>query len=1055
MRHLITYLLFWASIFPSMSQSSLTYGFDHPQDSGRTKVWWFFGETETTREGITADLEAFKAAGVGGVVYYDQVHGKGEGADKLFDDHWWQSLIFASQEARRLGLSFEANIGNGYVAGGKWITPERSMQRLTVSETLLRGERQEVRGERTDQQDYPLTSINYPNDWHHDVAVLALPYREELLGTSRLLNIVPTGRRDSALVFDFGKPFTARSISYEAKAQGKARTSSMQVPPFAPRTEMTKGESTKWNFFGCGYRELPNIGRLEVSDDGTHYRPVCELRPRYQNLGGVKQQTIAFPTTRGRYYRITLTDRTVPLDNVVISARACVDGWEAKASLVSDYIDSETTPYYNIEEMVQATDIVDLTDRMAPDGTLAMPEDMKGDWLVMRFVAVTTGGHTKHGRKEALGLECDKLSVEGARLHWQSYTKPVIDSIRAHGGALEGICMDSHEAGPQNWTQDMPQQFRRLRGYDLKPFLPTIAGGMIVSVEDNHSSLLKDFRRTISDLITINYYGEFNRLCHEEGLTLTAQAVGGALCLAGDNIEVKRLVDKPQGEFWGYQTEGNYDIKDCSSAAHVYGKQIASGEAFTDITYKHSLADIKNLADAAYAFGINEFVVCASAYQPWVRENEEFKINTANGRQYVLNRLNTLWPMSRPFWDYQARCSWMLRQGKPVSDICIYLGDDVPIRILSHRLPDLPQGYDFDAFTTDALKHRMTVKDRRIVLPDGTSYGMMILPPDGQIPEDIRLLIDSFRQQGVAIYHQPAITTHEGQRAGLEQAISEAGLTPDVVAPAVKGLYFCHRRIATEDIYFLNNHSDRDVADRFRFRTTATSAALWNPVTGERTPLAMTTEDGYTAIDLTLHPRESFFIVTNRTESKSIEDSATHRLATQRPSSIIQPLVADGPWTVTFDTAMGGPTEPVVFPTLTDWTESSDPRIKYYAGTAIYKNTFTLKRSLLTKGVKGSRNEATYSLNLQLRNAAAEVIVNGRSAGVVWCSPWSVDITRLLKRGRNKIELRVANTLWNRLVGDARLTEAERTTWQTHPLAKPDEKLQSSGLTGCSIEITR
>ena len=152
---------------------------------------------------------------------------------------------------------------------------------------------------------------------------------------------------------------------------------------------------------------------------------------------------------------------------------------------------------------------------------------------------------------------------------------------------------------------------------------------------------------------------------------------------------------------------------------------------------------------------------------------------------------------------------------------------------------------------------------------------------------------------------------------------------------------------------------------------------------------------------------------------------------------------------------MGGPTEPVVFPTLTDWTESSDPRIKYYAGTAIYKNTFTLKRSLLTKGVKGSRNEATYSLNLQLRNAAAEVIVNGRSSGVVWCSPWSVDITRLLKRGRNKIELRVANTLWNRLVGDARLTEAERTTWQTHPLAKPDEKLQPSGLTGCSIEITR
>ena len=393
-------LLLTTSCIASPAQAPLAEGFDHPQDIARTKVWWFFGETETTREGITADLEAFKTAGVGGVIYYDQVHGKGEGADKVFDDHWWQSLIFASQEAKRLGLSFEANIGNGYVAGGRWITPERSMQRLTVSETLLGGGKHGT-----------LALPDCPRGWHHDVAVLALPYSEELLGTSRLLNIVPTGRRDSVLVFDFGKPFTARSISYKAKTQGKARTSSMQVPPFAPRTEMTKGESTKWNFFGCGYREFPNIGRLEISDDGTHYRPVCELRPRYQNLGGVKQQTIAFPTTRGRYYRITLTDRTIPLDNVVISARACVDGWEAKASLVSDFIDGETTPYYNIEEMVQANDIVDLTDRMAPDGTLAMPEDMKGDWLVMRFVSVTTGGHTKHGRKEALGLECDTLSV--------------------------------------------------------------------------------------------------------------------------------------------------------------------------------------------------------------------------------------------------------------------------------------------------------------------------------------------------------------------------------------------------------------------------------------------------------------------------------------------------------------------------------------------------------------------------------------------------------------------------------------------------------------------
>ena len=1013
------------------SGNSLSDGFDHPQDTARTKVWWFFGETETTREGITADLEAFRQQGVGGVVYYDQVHGNGDGADKVFDAHWWQSLIFASQEARRLGLSFEANIGNGYVAGGSWITPDHSMQRLAVGETLLRSGQAGV-----------LALPDCPRGWHHDVAVLALPYREDLLGTSRLLNITPTGKADSALVFDFGKQFTARSITYEAKAQGKARTSSMQVPP----THRPLAQPDPTRFYGCGYRELPNIGILEVSDDGIRYRRVCELRPRYQNLGGVRQQTIAFPTTCGRYFRITLTDRSVPLSNVVVSARACIDGWEAKASLVSDFIDSEATPCYSEEEMIQAADIIDLTSRMAADGTLHFPDSLKGEWLVMRFVSVTTGGHTKHGRKDALGLECDKLSAEGARQHWQSYTKPVIDSIRAHGGALEGICMDSHEAGPQNWTLRMEQEFRQLRGYDIRPYLPTVAAGLSLS----HSPFtLKDLRRTISDLITDRYYGELNRLCHSEGLTLTAQAIGGALCMTGDAIEVKKVVDKPQAEFWGYQTEGNYDIKDCSSAAHIYGKQIASGEAYTDITYKHSLADIKNLADYAYCFGINELVVCAVAYQPWGVGHEEsgneesgneesrhdgnppIRINTANGRQYVLNRLNTLWPVSRPFWDYQARCSWMLRQGKPVSDVCIYLGDDVPVRILSHLLPDLPPGYDFDAFTTDALLHRMTAKDGRITLPDGTGYRMMILPAAGTLGTEARQQIERLRQQGIAIYDP------QTDKRPLAQALRETGLTPDVACPgAGKSLYFCHRRTAAEDIYFLNNHSNRTISGLFTFATEAASAELWDPVTGEKKPLTTATAHGRTATELCLAPRESYFVI--------LSERPSHP---SRPSK--QPVgqagretvaVLDEGWGVDFSRRWGGPGH-VRLEALSDWAQSDDPRIRYYSGTAVYHNTFTLKKA----------RKATYCLSLQLLNSAAEVIVNGQTADVVWCSPWSIDITQQLKSGKNRIELRVANTLWNRLAGDALKPEAERIMQQTHPLAKPGDQLVPSGLTGATI----
>ncbi len=988
--------------------SPLAYGFDHPQDTARTKVWWFLGETETTREGITADLEAFRQQGVGGVVYYDQVHGKGVGADTVFSDVWWQSLVFSAQEAKRLGLSFEANIGNGYVAGGSWITPEYSMQRLLMTEQVATSSQQGIKVQ--------LPLPRSPRDWHQEVAVLAVPYHVETLGDSKLLNVEPTGQPDSVLLFDFGCPFTARSITYEATPRGKARTSSMQVPP----THQPLLQPDPTRFYGCGFSELPPIGVLEVSDDHVAYQKVCDLRPKYRNFGGLRQQTLSFPAVRGRYFRITLhrfLSEPVKLGEVVVSARARIDEWEEKASLVSEFISSDDTPIYNKVETIPADSIVDLTDKMQADGTLTWAEAPAGQWLVMRFVAVSTGGRTKHGRAGALGLECDKLSAEGARLHWQSYTKPLIDSIRAHGGQLEGICMDSHEAGPQNWTRDMPAHFSRLRGYSLLKHLPTMAGGIMV--DGQGAGFLKDLRRTISDLMTANYYGEFCRLCHGEGLTLTAQAVGGALCMAGDNIEVKKLIDKPQGEFWGYQTEGNYDIKDCASAAHVYGKPIASGEAFTDITYKHSLADVKNLADAAYCFGINEFVVCASAYQA---DTSGYRLNTANGRQYALNRMNTLWPLSRAFWDYQARCSWMLRQGRPVADFCLYLGDDVPKRTLAHLLPPIPQGYDFDSFTTDVLLHRMTARNGRIVLPDGTSYAMLLLPADEQLSPAAQAKVNELRAAGIRVWDP-----HHS--IPLSDALRESGLKPDVDAPAARHLYFCHRRTSSEDVYFLNNHSDEPVQGRFTFRVRAASAQLWNPVTGEREALPTIQEPGRTSVSLTMAPRASFFVVFSQSPSSPP--------VRQRTEKAVLPV--EGPWQVSFNPACGGPAHPVVFDSLTDWATNSDSCIRYYSGTAEYTSSFVLEK----KDAK-----ACYRLEMSQPGGVVQVVVNGREAGTVWCSPWSVDVTPYVRKGTNQLQLRVANSLWNRLVGDARKPEPQRLMRQTAPLAKPDAPLVPSGIIG-------
>ena len=201
----------------------------------------------------------------------------------------------------------------------------------------------------------------------------------------------------------------------------------------------------------------------------------------------------------------------------------------------------------------------------------------------------------------------------------------------------------------------------------------------------------------------------------------------------------------------------------------------------------------------------------------------------------------------------------------------------------------------------------------------------------------------------------------------------------------------------------------------------------------------MTAEKGQVAIDLTLHARESYFIVLSGQRSKvkgQRAESQNYSL-----TSYLSPLTST-PWTVSFDPAMGGPVKPVSLDKLGDWTKHSDPRIKYFSGTAVCKSSFVIKKI---------DKQASYRLSLPLLNAAAEVIINGQSAGIVWCSPWDIDITKQLKKGKNQIELRVCNTLWNRLVGDANLPEAERVTWQTHMLAKPNDSLVPSGFAG---EIT-
>ena len=722
------------------------------------KTWWFFGYEKTTEEGMRADLRSLKDAGFTGVVYYDQTHAKdarANGAEDGFSPEWWQHLRFAAKEAQRMGMTFEVNISNGYVAGGRWIDAAHAMQRVTTAElTIEGGTRRKV----------ALPRIDGREGYVKDIALLAFP--------------VPINCRTTKADTPAMRHITARYT-----ARGKGRSGAMQIP----------GHSE--TFMGAGFTAMPDIGTLQASDDSILWHDVVTLQNMYSSQGGYNVRTTAFPATKARYWRIKSNGKEM-LKEWSVGPEALLDRWEEKAALHSDFPDYPTLPAYTTSEILAEDSIIDISSLCDEQGYISW-DVPPGQWRIIRVAAVLTGAKSKHGRQNLMGYECDKLSREAAELHWNSYVQQILDSLKGIA-SVDGVTMDSHEGGSQNWTPRMLQEFRGRRGYDLTPWLPALAGYIIGSTEKTEN-VLRDLRHTINDLIRDNYYATFQRKAAEQGLHFTAQAIGNALCITGDAISVKAAVEKPQGEFWAYQQTGAYDIKDCSSAAHLYGKPVASAEAMTDAEYAHTPLDLKRVADNAFSMGAQEFVVCATPHIPYTNAKKYIA-----GREYAINRSNPLWNSFKPMWRDINSTMKTLRQGKAAPDVLIFLGDDIPVKTLTHRLPKNIEHLDWDVCTGDALQNRITAtSDGMLTTPDSIHYSALIVEDGVYISPASQQKINALRAAGVEVLHDGSTIVR-----------------PLQITEGQDSVVHTHRIINGRDIFFVANITRETVTLRYHFAGT-------------------------------------------------------------------------------------------------------------------------------------------------------------------------------------------------------------------------------------------
>lgn len=1041
---------------------ALADSFVKPPSAAKPSIWYYWGESVTTDHGITRDLEALKRVGFGGVVVYEQLFTDRPGALKSLSPEWLGRFRFAAAECARLGMQLEVNVSNGFVAGGPWITPELAMQRLVASDTIVQGG-MKVR-----------VKLPQPKsrDFYRDVAVLAYPasvgtetipdpvltcddagvdLKAMFSRDGRSKAVIPARAKGKPVIvrLDYGEARTLRSISYSSRANSKGLIIATQVP-------------TSWadDFYGQGMRYIPPLGRIEAGDDDTTWRKIADLPAYGTQHDGWTNRTTAIPATTARYFRLVLDEagEGLSIGGVEPRGEARIDQWEIKSGNVVDFSDPDRTPGYTGGEIIDPQQVVDLTSRLDAGGNLEW-DAPPGRWTILRLGHTPTGARTKHGRPEGMGLECDKLNAAAAKVQFENYVGTLLREVRKVPGAkLSGINIDSNEHGSQNWTADFEAQFEKRRGYSLRKYLPAMMGRVVGSREISDRFLF-DVRRTIADLMSEAYFGEFQRLCHAEGMTSMAQAPGIATCLPSDNIQAKGRTDIPMGEFWMSQPDGTIDCKEASSAVHVYGKQLAAAEAFTGSRSDAHPALMAPFANAALAQGINRFVVLAYVHQPW----DDRKPGVTQDRFFVTyQRHNTWWEEGAGFWNSLTRASHMMRQGHAVCDLLYHLGNDTPLKIATWRMrPAPPAGYDYDVCGDEVLIERASVKDGRIVLPDGMSYRMLVLAGGDRMTVAAARKLRSLVNAGAAVLGpvkpvgSPSLADgaagDEEVRKIAEElwgsgrviqdlspaaALASLGTPPDFEfsggTDSGKFLH-AHRRTETEDIRFVANHTSQGRKLTATFRTSGLVPQRWDPATGVFTALPGWREvGGRTEVPLVLEPWASAFIVF-RKGGNDLKASPAH-LVGDLP--VAQEL--KGEWNLRFQPGLGAPTE-ASLPELIPWNRHADPGIRHYSGAAIHTKTFDWPRH-----ADGTR----VILDLGKVHVLAAVKLNGRDLGVLWKEPFAIDVTDSLQEGRNELEIRVVNTWVNRLIADAALPEDQRITWVTWSSFEPGTPLHPSGLSG-------
>lgn len=1079
--------------------------FQNPPDSFAVHTWWHWMDNAITKDGITKDLESMKEQGISQatILNVSQMNEVDMGITPVIFNtpEWYGMFKWSLQEANRLGIKIGMQNCDGWAtSGGPWITPENSMKRCTWSKTIVSG------GQPVSLR---LPEPGARNDFYRDIRVLAFKtfetdnsFRKALpkiqVDGNQTLRNLHDGNKDMEPFREFPFQYT-HEILHDGNPLSATDVKEGSVIDIAFKEPFSSEKLAlhfRRRFQRRPYSEVHFNVILKASSDGKTYREVS----RIIDPGLNHTRVFEFSTVSARFYRLIIQDQNdsekgrgltlaelellksdeLPRYNTPISHHL-EKTVTTKAESIPDFFSDNLNP----SEMVQPSDVFDITEFMDANGLLSwnVPQ---GNWTILR-VGYTTTGHTNHpATKAGRGLEVDKMDTTALNVHFKNFPLKLIE----HAGQFTGntfrfLLIDSWECKYQNWTAKFPEEFEKRRGYSIHSWLPVICGVVVESSEATER-FLQDYRQTIADLIEENYYRHYSKLCRAHGLEAHAEVIyggdkgdGATIFPPVDNLKSNSYMDLPMVEFWApginYKPVKQATVTMVADAAALYGKSIVGSEAYTGYAnYEESPWDLKLYGDNAFCSGINQMILHSYVHQPDER-NPGFTLGPF-GQSF--NRHIPWWEFSSQWFDYQARVQYVLQQGVRSADLLYFTGNKLYERDIEEKgVYTIPYGYSVQRCNSDILLNHSSVKNGKIVLSNGMSYQLLLIPGDeGMELASLKRIAELVKQGAILVGPKPSRTlsykNHEDEEKELlalvdvlwgnpkgnsteenqygkgkvfpvtdiQSVCNVIGLKTEFYSPKgdSENLLCITKKVGDDDIFYVVNQEDKPVDRVCSFRVSGKYPEIWDPAYGSVTiPSEFSETDGVINIPISFQPRESLFFVFKKKKSEGIPKR-------QKVQEIFQLNKING--TVSFNSV--GSNEPLAIDTLKSLSAYDKPAIKYFAGIADYKITFDLPGDI-------SKVSPLFISPGDFKSSC-QVTLNGLLLGNTTFPDYRFDVTGLVKETGNVLEIRVGNNFQNRMVGDYVENGELKHVWTTNPSqGKSDARfpnkntsLQKSGLIG-------